>query len=183
MTFWSWIVWLNRSMHTARCLGCRVLGLTLLTAGSHNTLRPVHKQACNGYCALARVCGRFSRAGPPVRLGGGENQWSCFWGIGPPFVQSWVCFLFGHTQLDIGRKRCYSGRRPSRSGGAPPLSRGPAHWGRGTSVADCRGVTVFLGNAVSIILPWISFCRGEQTMLLFYKNMDSYCMCLNCWIF
>ena len=25
--------------------GCRVLGLTLLTAGLHNTLRPVHKQA------------------------------------------------------------------------------------------------------------------------------------------
>ena len=32
----------NRSIHIARCLGCRVLGLTLLIIGSHDTLRPVH---------------------------------------------------------------------------------------------------------------------------------------------
>ena len=35
----------NRSMHIARCLGCRALGLTLQIVGSHNTLRPVHQQA------------------------------------------------------------------------------------------------------------------------------------------
>ena len=39
------MVWPNRSMNIARCLGCRVLGLTLPTAGLHNTLRPVHWQA------------------------------------------------------------------------------------------------------------------------------------------
>ena len=40
--FWSWMVWPNRSMSIARRLGCRVLGLTLPTAGLLNTLRPVH---------------------------------------------------------------------------------------------------------------------------------------------
>ena len=41
--------------HIARCLGCRVLGLTLRTAGLHNTLRPVHWQA---WCVVfsQRVC-------------------------------------------------------------------------------------------------------------------------------
>ena len=34
-------VWPNRSMNIARRLGCRVLGLTLPTAGLLNTLRPV----------------------------------------------------------------------------------------------------------------------------------------------
>ena len=45
VTSWSWMVQRNRSMHIARCLGCRVLGLTLHIVGSHNTLRPVHLQA------------------------------------------------------------------------------------------------------------------------------------------
>ena len=45
VTFWSWMVQRNRSMYIARCLGCRVLGLTLLTVGLHNMLRPVHLQA------------------------------------------------------------------------------------------------------------------------------------------
>ena len=40
-----WVVLRNRSMHIARCLGCRVLRLTLHTAGSQSTLRHVHLQA------------------------------------------------------------------------------------------------------------------------------------------
>ena len=35
----------HRTVPGLRCLGCRVLGLTLFIVGSHNTLRPVHKQA------------------------------------------------------------------------------------------------------------------------------------------
>ena len=42
---WSWMVQRNRSIYTVRCLGCRVLGLTLPTVGLRNTLRPVHSQA------------------------------------------------------------------------------------------------------------------------------------------
>ena len=45
VTSWSWMVQRNWSVHIARCLGCRFLGLTLLTAGLHNKLRPVHLQA------------------------------------------------------------------------------------------------------------------------------------------
>ena len=45
VTSWSWMVQPNLSMNIARRLGRRVLGLTLLTAGLHNTLRLVHWQA------------------------------------------------------------------------------------------------------------------------------------------
>ena len=55
----------NRSMNIARRLGCRVLGLTLLTAGLHNTLRPVHLQAW-WVVFSQRVCTRFSRAKFPL---------------------------------------------------------------------------------------------------------------------
>ena len=39
----------------------------------------------------------------------------------------WVCLLLGRTWLDIRRKRCYSGRRPSYPV-VRPLSRSPARW-------------------------------------------------------
>ena len=44
VTFWS-IFWQNWIVNIAWRLGCRVLGLTVPTAGLHNTLRPVHQQA------------------------------------------------------------------------------------------------------------------------------------------
>ena len=52
----------------ARCLGCRVLGLTLHIDGSHSTLRHVHQQAWWVVFSL-RVSARFGRAGFP-RVGG-----------------------------------------------------------------------------------------------------------------
>ena len=54
----SWMVWPNRSVNIARRLGCRVLGLTLPTAGLHNTLRPALQQAQWVVCSqrVRKVC-------------------------------------------------------------------------------------------------------------------------------
>ena len=82
VTFWSWMVWPNRSMNIARCLGCRVLGITLPTAGLHNTLRPVHSQARWAVSSL-RVR-KVSRAKFPLVWGRGKlngpllGDWSSF---------------------------------------------------------------------------------------------------------
>ena len=54
----------------------------------------------------------------------GVNQWFCFWFL---LLSVGVCFLLGHTLLDLREKRCCSGRRPSRLA-VHPLSRGPARF-------------------------------------------------------
>ena len=77
VTSWSWMVQRNRSMHIARCLGCRVLGLTLHIVGSHNTLRPVHLQAWWVAFSL-RVCKVQSSQVP---VGWVKGKMSSFWGL------------------------------------------------------------------------------------------------------
>ena len=60
----------------ARCPGCRVLGLTLLIVGSHNTLRPVRLQAW-WVVFSQRVC-KVEQSRVPKGWEKGENKWSSF---------------------------------------------------------------------------------------------------------
>ena len=57
VTFWSWMFQRNRSMHIARCLGCRVLGFTLHTA--EYTTRCVLSSCRRGGLCAPNVCARF----------------------------------------------------------------------------------------------------------------------------
>ena len=124
MTFWSWMVQRNRSIYTVRCLGCRVLGLTLPTVGLRNTLRPVPLAGVVGCLLPSCVQGL---AEPGSRFGDkGENNWSFSWEL------AFLLFILMSVLLVSiwmnTRKECRnSGQRPSCSSVHFP-SRGRARW-------------------------------------------------------
>ena len=106
-----------QSEHEHRTVpGLRVLGLTLLTAGLHNTLRPV--------VFSRRVCQVWSSQ-VPVGWERGENKWSSSWGlvllllilVSALLVSTWIHIRRGHLSRSAayfpsrGRACWVGGRR------------------------------------------------------------------------
>ena len=126
VTSWSWMVQCNRSMHIARCLGCRVLGL----------IRRVTQHAAS--CPLAGVVGCVlpscvqGLAEPSSRrLRDGENRWILLWSL-VFLVSILVFYLLVSTRINIRRRLRHSRQRPSHltvhfpSQGSCPLGWGKA---------------------------------------------------------
>ena len=104
----------NRSMHIARCLSCRVLGLTLHTAGLRNTLL--------SRLGVLPTCVQ-GLAEPGSRgLGMGENNWTSFWGL-VLLLLSALGFTLGAGIVTV------VGVHPAPAVYFP--SRGPARWAGG----------------------------------------------------
>ena len=137
MTSWSWMVQRNRSIYTVRCLGCRVLGLNLLTVGLRNTLRP--------------------------RLWeNGENNWSFSWELAF-LLFILVSVLLGSIWMNI-RKECRnSGQRPSCSSVHFP-SRGRARWVGGRRWPLSRRSQ--FSRKRTFYFPWVIFW-GAKLCLFF----------------
>ena len=111
-------------MYIALRLGCRVLGLTLLSVGFRSTLRPVHLQAQWAVSSL-RVC-KVWPSQVPEGMGEGENKWSSSWGL-VLLLLILVSVLLVGTLINIGRGHRHSGQCPSCSVVHFP-SRGRARW-------------------------------------------------------
>ena len=115
-------------------------------------------------CALPSCVQCLAKPSPLRWVNMGVNQWFCFWFL---LLSVGVCFLFGHTLLDLREKRCCSGRRPSRLA-VHPLSRGPARffgsrrW-RLSRLNRCpkRGFIVY---------PW------------FFRGGNNPCPCFKIWV-
>ena len=159
MTSWSWMVWPNRSMSIARRLGCRVVGLTLSTAGLPNTLRPVHQADVVG-CVLP-TCAQ-GLVDPSSRwLGEGENKWSSSWGLVLLFVNPGVCpsgqHLDSHSEGGIVTVISV---HPARLCTSP--SRGRARWvgGRRWPLSGRRQPS----GKVSFYFPFVFFF-GKKALL------------------
>ena len=138
-------------MHIARCLGCRVLVLTLHTVGLSNTLRPVHQQAW-WVVFSQRV------------LGIGENKWSSFWEL-VLLLLILVSFLVS-TWIHTRRGLRHSCQRPSRPAVYLPL-RGRARWVGGRR---CRPVTTPPISQKSVFVYPIYIFWGKA-MLFFFLSM------------
>ena len=123
-----------QSEHAAshKCLGCRVLGLTLLTVQLHNMLRPVHLQAW--WVVFVPTCAQGLVEPSSRGWGLGENKWSTFWGVGPPFVNPGVCPPGQHLDsLQEGASSQLSASIPLWRCTSP--SRGRARWVGWTALA------------------------------------------------
>ena len=172
MTSWSWMVQRNRSMNTALSLGCRVLGLTLPTAGLHNTLRPVHLQAWWG-CVLP-TCAQGLVEQRSRWLGEGKIN-------GPPFgglvllLSIFVFYLLVNTWIRNGRG--------GREGGGSIVTvigvhttwrctspRGVVSVGSGNGVDDCHDTAALRGEGLFYVHETVLFLRG--TVCYFYALLS-----------
>ena len=139
VTFWSWMVWRDRSMNTALSLGCRVLGvnLTFRWVTQHIASCPL---AGAVYCALPSCVRGSAELGP---LGWGKGKpLELLLGNGPPFVNLGVFLsLVSRTWLDIRGTQAalVVGVHPSQW--CTPI-RGGLLAGLGAGVGDCRGGAV-----------------------------------------
>ena len=160
MTFWSWMVWPNRSMNTARRLGCRVLGLTF-------TYRWVaqHTASCPLAGAVSRVLPTCAQGivEPRFRcLGEGENGWSSSRGL-VLLLLILVTALLAITWIHIRKEHRHSGQRPSRSAVYFP-SRGRARWVRETALDTVTTSPIF--QECVFLFPLFIFLV-ESLLLLF----------------
>ena len=167
---WSWMAWPNRTMFIARRLGCRVLGLTLPTAGLPNTLlRPVPPAGAVGVVCSQRV--RKVLVEPGSRWLG----WSSFWGlvllllilVSVLLVSAWI-----HTRRGASSQWSAS----ILLGGALPLS-GSCPLGWGTALATVTTST-FSWKSVFFISLVFSF---------WWNKLDSFfrvrfLLFLYCWV-
>ena len=160
MTSWSWMVQQNRSMNIARRLGCRVLGLNLLTTGLHNTLRPVHWQAW--WVVFPQRVRKVQSIQVPVAWGKGKincpllGDWSSFFNPGDCFFWSAPGFTLGGGIVTVvsvhPARRCTS-----------PLGFVPV--GLEDGVGHCHDVAN-LPRVRLVLFPFYIFFR-EKTLLFF----------------
>ena len=122
-------------MKIALRLGCRVLGLTLLSVGLRSTLRPVHSQVQWAVSSL-RVC-KVQPSQDLEREWSGENTWSSSCGL-VLLLLILVSVLLVGTLINTRRGHRYGGQRPSCSVVHFP-SRGRAA-GLGDGVGHCHDV-------------------------------------------
>ena len=141
-------------MYIALRLGCRVLGLTLLSVGLRSTFRPVHLQARWAVSSL-RVC-KVQPSQVPEGNGVGEINGPLL-GVSS-FLLILVSVLLIGTSIHIRRGHRHSGQRSSRSAVHFP-SRGRARWvgGRRWPLSRRRQTS----KGVSFYFPCISFGRSE----------------------
>ena len=164
-------------MNIARRLGCRVLGLTLPTAGFAQHIASCSTRRRGGLCPPF-VCARFSRARFP--LDGEEKINGPLLGVWSFFLLILVTALLVSTWIYVRRGHRHSGQRPSRSAAyfssrgihIIHIRRGHRYslgWGDG--VGHCHDVANLPGKCLFISL---FFGRRGKQALLFFKGMVSY---------
>ena len=162
VTFWSWMVWPNRSMR---------VNLTFRWVTQHIASFP---QAGAMGCALPSCVQRFGRAGSPW-VGNRGLKLGIFLDGGSPFTDL-ACLLEWHAWISKWREcaatvvsvhpiRCYA-----------PLQ-GVLLAGLGVDVGDCPGAVVTQGDALFGFLAGVSG-RGE-CVRFFRTYFGEYA---NCWI-
>ena len=119
----------------------KVLGLTLLTVGSHDTLRPVHLQAW--LVVFSQRVRKVWSNQVPVGWEGGENKWSSSWGL-VLLLSILVFFLLVNTWIHNRGRHRHSCRRPSR----PAVHFVPV--GLGDGVGDCHDAADLLKERLSL---------------------------------
>ena len=142
----------------ARRLCCRVLGLTLPTAGLPNTLRPVLAGVVG--CVLP-TCAQGLVVPNSRWLGEEENKWSSSWGLALLLLILVSVLLFS-TWIHTRRGHRYSGQRHRARRCTSLLVVVPV--GSGHGVGDCHDAANFLEKWLFISLV---FHFWEKTLSFF----------------
>ena len=161
VTSWSWMVQRDWSIHIARCLGCRVLGLTLRVVGSH-TQHATKVEPSRVPEALVQPSSR--------KLGEGENKLIPLWGL-VLLLSILVFYLLVNTWIHIWGRRRRSCRRPAHLAVHFPC-RGKCSLGWETALASVT--TLPLSKEKVFLFPFkiLSGCKNYALFREVWHNRN-----------